>query len=70
VVFVFDGGVLGETDLVGMAFPDSEIVSVGFYALEDVRRKVKPLLADRLAAALQAVEQGVPMLCEHGQRVA
>ncbi len=28
VVFVFDGGVLVETDVVGMVFPDAEIVSV------------------------------------------
>jgi hypothetical protein len=30
VVFVFDGGVLEETDLVGMAFPDGAILSAGF----------------------------------------
>jgi 8-oxo-dGTP pyrophosphatase MutT (NUDIX family) len=70
VVFVFDGGVLDETDLGGMVFPDSEIVSAGFHTLEEARRKVKPLLADRLAAALEAVEQGVTVLCEQGQRVA
>jgi 8-oxo-dGTP pyrophosphatase MutT (NUDIX family) len=70
VVFVFDGGVLEETDLVGMVFPDSEIVSAGFHTVEEARQKVKPLLADRLAAALEAVEQGVTVLCEQGQRVA
>jgi ADP-ribose pyrophosphatase YjhB (NUDIX family) len=70
VVFVFDGGVLGETDLVGMVFPDSEIVSAGLYTLEEARHRVKPLLADRLASALQAVDQGVTVLCEQGQRVA
>jgi 8-oxo-dGTP pyrophosphatase MutT (NUDIX family) len=70
VVFVFDGGVLDETDLVGMAFPDGEILSAGFHTVEEARGKVKPLLADRLAAALQAVEQGVTALCEQGQRMA
>ena len=70
VVFVFDGGVLDETDLVGMAFPDAEILSAGFHTLAEARDKVKPLLADRLAVALDAVEQGVTVLCEQGQRIA
>ncbi|MGH3757484.1 NUDIX domain-containing protein [Actinophytocola sp.] len=34
------------------------------------RLLVKPLLADRLAAALHAVEQGATVLCEQGQRIA
>jgi 8-oxo-dGTP pyrophosphatase MutT (NUDIX family) len=70
VVFVFDGGVLDETDLVGMVFPDGEIHSAGFHPLAEARDKVKPLLADRLAAALDAVEQGATVLCEQGQRIA
>jgi 8-oxo-dGTP pyrophosphatase MutT (NUDIX family) len=70
VVFVFDGGVLEETDLVGMVFPDGEILSAGFHTPAEARAKVKPLLADRLAAALQAAEQGVTVLCEQGQRIA
>ncbi|WP_243726900.1 NUDIX domain-containing protein [Actinocrispum wychmicini] len=70
VVMVFDGGVLNETDVVGMVFPDAEILSAGFHTLADARDKVKPLLADRLAAALEAVEQGVTVLCEQGQRIA
>ncbi|MGB3441893.1 MAG: hypothetical protein WBA97_24370 [Actinophytocola sp.] len=70
VVFVFDGGVLDETDVVRMEFPDTEVLSAGFYTVVEARAKVKPLLADRLAAALQAVEQGVTVLCEQGQRIA
>lgn len=69
VVFVFDGGVLDEKELVGMAFPDGEIVSVAFHTLADANKKVKPLLADRLAVALEAVEQGVTALCEQGHRI-
>ncbi|WP_233440267.1 NUDIX domain-containing protein [Lentzea atacamensis] len=70
VVFLFDGGVLDETDLVGMVFPDGEIVSAGFHTLAEASSKVKPLLADRLAAALQAAEQGATAFCEQGQRIA
>jgi 8-oxo-dGTP pyrophosphatase MutT (NUDIX family) len=69
VVFVFDGGVLDEAALLNMVFPDGEILSAGFHTLAEVRGKVKPLLADRLGAALQAAEQGVTALCEQGQRI-
>jgi 8-oxo-dGTP pyrophosphatase MutT (NUDIX family) len=70
VVFVFDGGVLDETDVVGMAFADGEVLSARFCTLVEARSRVKPLLADRLAAALQAVELGSTVLCEQGQRIA
>ena len=70
VVFVFDGGVLEETDVAGMVFPDAEILSAAFHHLTEARGKVKPLLADRLAVALEAVEQGVTALCEQGHRIA
>jgi hypothetical protein len=36
----------------------------------EARGKVEPLLADRIAAALEAVEQGVTVLCEQGRRIA
>lgn len=68
--FVFDGGELEESDLEGTVFPDGEILSAGFHTLAEARGKVKPVLADRLAAALEAVEQGVTVLCEQGQRIA
>jgi 8-oxo-dGTP pyrophosphatase MutT (NUDIX family) len=70
VVFVFDGGVLEETDVVGMVLADGEIVSVAFHTLAEARGKVKPLLADRLAVAVEAVEQRVTALCEQGHRIA
>jgi len=69
VVFVFDGGVLDEADVVGMGFPDGEILSAAFQTPAEVRGKVKPLLADRLEVALEAVEQGVTALCEQGGRI-
>ncbi|MGH3789175.1 MAG: NUDIX domain-containing protein [Pseudonocardiaceae bacterium] len=69
VVFVFDGGVLDEKEVVGMVFPDGEILSAAFYTLAEAHRRVKPLLADRLAVALEAAEQGVTALCEQGHRI-
>lgn len=70
VVFVFDGGVLTDTDVAGMALRPREIRSAGFYTLEEAAARVKPLLADRLAAALDAVRDGVTVLCEQGRRIA
>ncbi len=70
VVFVFDGGVLDETDIVGMVLDPVEILSAGFHTVEEARGKVKALLADRIVAALEAVETGVTVLCEQGRRIA
>lgn len=69
VVFVFDGGVVDETDLVGMVFPDAEVVSAELVTLAEAGGRVKPLLADRLAAAVAAAGQGLTVLCEQGRRV-
>jgi hypothetical protein len=37
--------------------------------IAEARTKVKPALADRLAAAVEAAELGVTSLCEQGRRV-
>lgn len=54
----------------GWCCADGEIVSATFrgiaQAREKVAEKVKLSLADRLGAALDAVEQGVTALCEAG----
>jgi 8-oxo-dGTP pyrophosphatase MutT (NUDIX family) len=69
VVFVFDGGVVAEADVAGMVCADGEILSAGFHTLMELREKVKPLLANRLTAALEAVERGMTVLCEQGHRI-
>ncbi|WP_319942503.1 NUDIX hydrolase [Nocardia aurantia] len=69
VVFVFDGGLLTAADVAGMVLRPEEIRSAGFYTLEQAATRVKPLLADRLAAALEAVGEGVTVLCEQGRRI-
>ncbi|MFC8526269.1 NUDIX domain-containing protein [Nocardia sp. NPDC057227] len=69
VVFVFDGGVLTDTDVADMVTHPGEIRSVGFYTLAEAAARVKPLLADRLAMALEAVHEGATVLCEQGRRI-
>lgn len=70
VVFVFDGGRIDTSDIENMTFPDGEILSAGFHTLDQTRAKVKPLLADRISAAVDAAAQRVTALCEQGRRVA
>lgn len=70
VIFVFDGGVLTDTDVNAMVLDPVEILSVGFYSLDEVAERVKPLLADRITAAVGAVRGGVTVLCEQGQLIA
>jgi ADP-ribose pyrophosphatase YjhB (NUDIX family) len=69
MVFVFDGGVLSDAEVGALTFPDGEILSAGFYSLDRARTLVKPLLADRLAVALDAVRDGTTALCDYGRRV-
>jgi 8-oxo-dGTP pyrophosphatase MutT (NUDIX family) len=70
MVFVFDGGVLTDTDVASMVLADTEIRSAGFHPLDEARGKLKPLLADRLAAAMEALEEETTVLCEQGHRIA
>ena len=70
VAFVFDGGVLDEADVAELVLADGELLSAGFCGLAEVRERVKPLLADRLAVAVEAAEEGVSALCEQGRRIA
>jgi ADP-ribose pyrophosphatase YjhB (NUDIX family) len=69
IVFVFDGGELTDAQVDELKFPDGEIVSAGFYDPADIRHLVKPLLADRIEAALAAARDGSVWFCENGKPV-
>ena len=69
LVFIFDGGVLTETEVAALTFPDGELLSAGLYTLAEARRRLKSLLADRIAVALDALQGDTPALCHHGERV-
>ncbi|WP_239003875.1 NUDIX domain-containing protein [Nocardia panacis] len=70
VIFLFDGGLITDADLASMVLADNEILSARFLSLDQARARVKPLLADRLAAALNAVEGGGTVICEQGRPIA
>ncbi|WP_028921508.1 NUDIX domain-containing protein [Pseudonocardia acaciae] len=65
--FVFDGGMLTDAEVTGMAVPNEEILSASFHTLDEARAKVTPLLADRIEAAVWACEMGATALCEQGR---
>jgi 8-oxo-dGTP pyrophosphatase MutT (NUDIX family) len=70
LAFVFDGGLVAPEAVEGLTLTDPEIASVGLYSLSDVSNKVKPRLAGRISAALEAIRIGDLALCENGKRVA
>jgi ADP-ribose pyrophosphatase YjhB (NUDIX family) len=69
IAFVFDGGVLSVAEVDQLTFPDGEILSAGLYTVDEARALVKPLLADRIAVAVDAVGGGTTALCDHGTRI-
>jgi 8-oxo-dGTP pyrophosphatase MutT (NUDIX family) len=69
VIFMFDGGLIEQKELAEVSFADGEVLSVGLCHADEVRARCKPLLADRLAAAMEAVKLDTTVLCEQGRRV-
>ncbi|HVV22984.1 MAG TPA: NUDIX hydrolase [Pseudonocardiaceae bacterium] len=67
VVFVFDGGIMTETEVDSLTFPDGEILSAAFHTIPEARARTTPLLGDRLASALDATGHPTTVLCEQGQ---
>jgi 8-oxo-dGTP pyrophosphatase MutT (NUDIX family) len=68
IAFVFDGGTIDEVGLGDLVF-GAEISSALLCTAEEVRTLVKPLLADRLAAAVAAATSGVTVMCERGKPI-
>jgi 8-oxo-dGTP pyrophosphatase MutT (NUDIX family) len=67
VVWVFDGGVIDDREVAGLAVDGDEIISATFHTLREAGARVKPLLADRLAAAVAALDSEATVLCENGR---
>ena len=64
--FVFDGGTIDPATFDGLVL-GAEIVSAAWYSTDEIRTMVKPLLADRIAAAVEAAVTGVTVMCERGK---
>jgi ADP-ribose pyrophosphatase YjhB (NUDIX family) len=70
MLFVFEGGMVTEEEVAKVNFPDGEIVSAGLYTLEEAAQRVRPAMAGRLTAALEAVREETVVWTEHGEKVA
>jgi ADP-ribose pyrophosphatase YjhB (NUDIX family) len=69
IAFIFDGGIMGASELDLISFVDSEITAVEFYGMSDVWEKVVPQLARRIAAAVRAIDLNEAVMCVEGTRV-
>jgi ADP-ribose pyrophosphatase YjhB (NUDIX family) len=69
LAFIFDGGLMTDEQVANLRFADGEIVSAGLFHLEEMRPKMRPRLAGRVAAALDVLRNGGVALCESGKRI-
>lgn len=58
LVFVYDGGVLTEAQTAAVRLADDELRSWAWCTPEDVRERMRPLVARRILAALDAIVEG------------
>ncbi|RSM80520.1 NUDIX hydrolase [Amycolatopsis sp. WAC 01375] len=69
LAFIFDGGLISDDDVAQLDITDPEIVSVNLMPLDAAAPKLKPILARRVAAALDAAHSGRLVICEDGYPV-
>ncbi|WP_020498818.1 NUDIX domain-containing protein [Sciscionella marina] len=67
--WVFDGGLITESEVKALELTDPEIHSVTLHHLDEVADQTKPDLIRRIAVALEVVNTGGFALCENGERV-
>lgn len=67
VMFIFDGGVLGQEQAAGIALQEDELASYKFLTLAEIEPSVRPAMARRLAAAVAAADAGRPAYAEFGR---
>lgn len=66
IVFVFDGGVLTDTEIARIEVGDPEIGRWCFLAVEEARTGMRGHIFDRLAAAVDALTSGETRYVERG----
>lgn len=65
LVFVFDGGTVGEEDVRRMAVADGELSEFGFFPLDAAHTRLRPDMARRLLRAVEARRRGGADYLEH-----
>jgi 8-oxo-dGTP pyrophosphatase MutT (NUDIX family) len=66
LIVVYHGGVLRTADIEAIRLPVDELAGFAFVAAEEVAARVKPLVARRIAACLDAAETGAVVSLENG----
>jgi 8-oxo-dGTP pyrophosphatase MutT (NUDIX family) len=70
MAYVFDGGQVTEAEIKALTITDPEILSVELLPLDIAASRLKPILARRIAVALDAARAGELLICEDGRRIA
>src|SRR3984957_12725657 len=58
LIVVYDGGVFTAEEIAEITVPDAELAGFAFVCLDQVSRRVTPLVARRIDACLQALADG------------
>ncbi|MGW2282656.1 NUDIX domain-containing protein [Streptomyces sp. NPDC001770] len=66
LVYVFDGGLLGEARLSGVRLQAEELGAMEFVAVDRLRERLVERLAVRVEACVRAREQGLTVYLEYG----
>ena len=69
VMFIFDGGILGEEDLERVKLQAEELSAYKFLTLEEIALRVRPSFLRRLAACLEAIAVGHPLYLQFGRLI-
>ncbi|MFH8495339.1 NUDIX domain-containing protein [Streptomyces coeruleorubidus] len=67
VLYLFDGGQLGQDDLARISLQAEELKSFAFFTPEQISEHTIPRLARRIIAAAEAKTGSAPVYLEHGQ---
>jgi 8-oxo-dGTP diphosphatase len=70
VVIVYDGGVLSPAEISEIVLADGELAGFEFVTAEEAARRVRPPVARRIAACLEACEAGTVAALENSSPVA
>jgi 8-oxo-dGTP pyrophosphatase MutT (NUDIX family) len=70
MAYVFDGGQVTEAEIKALTITDPEILSVELLPLDIAASRLKPILARRIAVALDAARAGELLICEDGRGIA
>ncbi|KOX01112.1 NUDIX hydrolase [Streptomyces sp. NRRL B-1140] len=67
VLFLFDGGQLGQDDLARISLQPEELKKFAFFTPDQISEHTIPRLARRVIAATAARDTASPVYLEHGQ---